>query len=219
MKKLSTDFGHFWNNPEIIKIFGEDSASSEVLDFLNNHNKAGGRILDIGCGGGRNTVKMAELGYETFAVDLYKGMVEFTKNNLVKNNLKATIRQAKMTSLPFPDNYFDYLVSNGVFHQATTLSEYIKAVNEAARVIRKNGYLYSNIFILNDNIVDNYEIIDPNDYSFITEDKMVTSFLPKKLFFNLMKSSGFVLQETIEEKNIKVTTGNRTVLKAIFKKN
>ncbi len=62
-----------------------------------------GRILDIGCGNGREALLFRNAGYQYTGVDLSAGMLTEAR----KLDPGATLARASMYELPFPDHSFD----------------------------------------------------------------------------------------------------------------
>ena len=93
-------------------------------------------LLDAGCGNGVFTRFYARLGFKVTALDLTDRAVQITKKSLELNNLSANIQQGSVEVLPFDDNFFDYVISNGVIHHTP---ETKKAVYEFYRVLKPGG--------------------------------------------------------------------------------
>ncbi|MGB9613640.1 MAG: malonyl-ACP O-methyltransferase BioC [Candidatus Margulisiibacteriota bacterium] len=70
------------------------------------------RILDIGCGTGYLTAKMAKFfpQAEIVGLDLAPGMIEVAKEKYAFKNLEFMLGDGE--DLPFPNHYFDLVVSN-----------------------------------------------------------------------------------------------------------
>ena len=96
------------------------------------------RILDLGCGVGRHSIFFASKGYRVFAIDASIKAVEFTHDSAQKAGVALTVSESPMTTLPFTDDYFDYVLAwNVIYHGdpatvRTTLAE-------IARVLRPQG--------------------------------------------------------------------------------
>src|ERR1700760_1620137 len=79
------------------------------------------KILDAGCGGGRNLVYFLQNGFEVYGIDPNPNAVEAVKKiskklapNLPKDNFKV----ATAENLPFADDSFDLVISSAVLHFA-----------------------------------------------------------------------------------------------------
>lgn len=69
------------------------------------------RVLDAGCGNGRNTALFESSQHQVWSVDMSLA-VEFAKANVPPG--AAEFAQANIANLPFPDHFFDFVFSDGV---------------------------------------------------------------------------------------------------------
>ncbi|MEX2644689.1 MAG: class I SAM-dependent methyltransferase [Gaiellaceae bacterium] len=91
------------------------------------------RVLEVGCGTGEFTERMArELGADVVAVDISGRMVELT----AARGIDA--RVGDVQALPFEDAEFDVAVANWVLYHAPDVD---MAIRELARVLRPGGRL------------------------------------------------------------------------------
>jgi ubiquinone/menaquinone biosynthesis C-methylase UbiE len=99
------------------------------------------RILDVGCGTGKDCIYFASRGYQIYGVDLSQGMLERAIENSRLMNLKVNLFIGDMRSLTFPSNYFD-----GVWNAAAIVhlspKEKQKAIQEFYRVLKHGGILH-----------------------------------------------------------------------------
>ena len=102
------------------------------------------RLLDIGCGAGRNALPLARAGWEVIATDLSLPMVQAAAARLVDEQLthRVQLLLAPMDNLPFAPNYFDFVVAQGIWNLARSGLEFRQAVREAARVARPGSALF-----------------------------------------------------------------------------
>jgi arsenite methyltransferase len=102
----------------------------------------GEHVLDVGCGGGVDTIIAALLvGPEgkAMGVDPVPEMVERARRNLAKTHLtNVTFTEAPGEALPFHDESFDVVLSNGVFN---LVPDKDKALGEVFRVLKPGGRL------------------------------------------------------------------------------
>jgi ubiquinone/menaquinone biosynthesis C-methylase UbiE len=106
---------------------------SNFIDYKILKNK---RVLDIGCGAGWSSEQFVRMGSEVTAIDITPKAVELTKKRFKLYGLKADILIADVEHLPFPDNYFDYVLAWGVVMHTPNTD---KAVDEIWRVLKPGG--------------------------------------------------------------------------------
>ena len=101
---------------------------------------AGEKVLEIGCGGGRCTVAMAQRGYLVQAIDSVAGMVDSTQERVRQAGVSssASVGLGDAHDLAFPDGAFRLVVALGVIPY---LHSPQKAFREMARVLRPGGVL------------------------------------------------------------------------------
>jgi ubiquinone/menaquinone biosynthesis C-methylase UbiE len=100
----------------------------------------GGRAIDIGCGGGRLVIMLAESsGFrEVVGLDLSKNMLRRAERRALDSGLRnrVTFREGNAERIPFPDKTFDLVVSTLSLHHWSRP----KAVfDEVARVLAPGG--------------------------------------------------------------------------------
>ena len=106
-----------------------------------------GRALDIGCGNGALTIKLAQKypKAKIIGIDYWGKNWEYSKNVCERNakiegvSDRVTFQKANAADLPFDDDYFDAAVSNFVFHMVGKSRDKREIVHEALRVVKKGG--------------------------------------------------------------------------------
>ena len=100
------------------------------------------RCVDVGCGSGRWSYALAELGAEVVAVDLTRGGVESLYATL-GDRPNVTIAQADIFALPFLPESFDFVMSWGVLHHTPSTK---LAFDRVVQLVRPGGTLYVMVY-------------------------------------------------------------------------
>ena len=96
------------------------------------------KIIDVGAGTGAYSVALANEGYDVTAVELVKHNLMTLK---AKNSpVKAYLGNATNLSL-FSDNSFDMVLLFGPLYHLISKEDKIKALMEAKRIVKPNGYI------------------------------------------------------------------------------
>ena len=99
--------------------------------------RPGDKILDIGCGKGFQLAELKKImpELEVYGLDIS----DYALSN-AHESVAANLRHGSAVSLPWPDNYFDFVFSITTLHNLMC-HELDKALREMERVGKKNKYL------------------------------------------------------------------------------
>ncbi len=116
-----------------------------VINFLDKiENKNNLKILDIGCGGGRHMQLALEKGFSKeniYGCDFSKKQIE----TIIKKGFEGKV--CDLRDLKFKNNSFDIIICIAAFHHLFTKEDWIKALNEMKRIMKKDSkILLSNWF-------------------------------------------------------------------------
>lgn len=127
-----------------------------IEQYLNGDKSK--KILDIGAGTGAYSVPLSNQGYEVHAVELVQHNLDVLlskKSNVVA--LKGNALDLKM----YEDNSFDIVLLFGPMYHLMKDEEKIKALSEAKRVMKKDGFLFVSYY-MNDYAVLSYGFLKKN---------------------------------------------------------
>lgn len=202
----------FWNKE--VKNFYKDNPSEFLCEFFKKiKNKKFKKVLDIGCGAGRNIDLLYKLGFDIYGCDLNKKMVLEAQKRLPPK-IKDRVIISNMLSLPYSNNSFDFVVSNGVFHNARSFKDFSTALEESTRVLKNDGNFLFNVFI--DSNIENEFIKDNKEkYLYFTKKNLPIVLLPICELIYLASRNGLKLL-SFQKKDVSVSTGERKVFKGVF---
>ena len=106
-----------------------------------------GKALDVGCGSGALSIAMAKRFplAKVHGIDYWPPMWNYGQQQCESNAVaegvaeRCVFQHGDAAKLDFPDNHFDAVVSNFVFHEVRTQKDKFMLVEEALRVVKKGG--------------------------------------------------------------------------------
>jgi SAM-dependent methyltransferase len=97
---------------------------------------AGQRLLEIGCGMGTDLLQFARGGAHVTGIDVTPRSIEISRRHFEVYNEDAQFANSDAENLPFADECFDVVYSNGVLHHTPDTAG---AVREIHRVLKPGG--------------------------------------------------------------------------------
>ena len=138
--------GSQWKTPDTVARFAQSAPNTVLMTFATEELRrvGSGRVLDLGCGAGRNAVPLARLGWRVVGLDLSWPMLEAaatrTRDACLDNLLHLVL--APMESIPARDRSFDLVIAHGIWNLARSTAQFRRALSEAARVARPGAGLF-----------------------------------------------------------------------------
>ena len=112
-----------WKGPEIL------------FDLLQKRLQSFSKILDLGIGTGESSAAFQKAGHKIFGIDSSEKMLDQCKSKNIAKELHTIDLETE--DLPFPENSFQAIISNGVFHLINPLE---LIFSESRRILTPNGY-------------------------------------------------------------------------------
>ena len=120
-------------------------------DFLKRYAKPNDRVLDAGCGPGRFTITLANLGAKVTALDISDVQLELAKQKSAEAGVIDKVEefvQADITDLSiYPDRSFDVVVCYGGA-LSYVCEKRQQAADELKRLVKKDGLLLVSVMSL-----------------------------------------------------------------------
>lgn len=105
---------------------------------LNSQPGVAPRVLDLGCGMGRNSLAMAQSGLDVYGLDIDEKPLNTAKN--IVHRMKQDIKyvQGDMRNMPFESGFFDAVFADNIL-TLTSHMGMIQTMDEIYRVLRFGG--------------------------------------------------------------------------------
>jgi tellurite methyltransferase len=113
--------------------------------LLRGRIAPGMRVVDAGCGGGRNLVYFFRNGYDIFGADedpVAIASVRAIARELAADLPETNFRNEPVERMTFPDAFADVVLSSAVLHFAKDDAQFAGMVREMWRVLRPGGLLF-----------------------------------------------------------------------------
>lgn len=98
----------------------------------------GGDVLDVGCGGGREAIFLAQCGYRTIGVDNSREALKIARRRSEAAGIEVDWRRGDALDLPISASSIDFVTDRGCFHVIDRESRRDYA-RELDRVLRHGG--------------------------------------------------------------------------------
>ncbi len=108
--------------------------------LLKGRIAPGMRIVDAGCGYGRNLVYLLRNGFEVHGVDADPAGVVAVR--AMPGAAAANFHVAHVEAMPFGDHFADAVISSAVLHFAQGDDQFLVMIREMWRVLKPNGLLF-----------------------------------------------------------------------------
>lgn len=139
---MTVDAASPWDHANVVSGFVRSAPNPQLIDYVHHHRCPwfSTRVLDIGCGAGRNAVPLAADGFDVIGIDLSRPMLEAAARRGGGGRLKMI--EGAMDDLPIRSRSIDIIVAHGIWNLARSDAEFRTAVAEAARVAAQGAALF-----------------------------------------------------------------------------
>lgn len=111
---------------------------------LDRSKYPGGKILDLGFGDCRNMTLLDNCGLDIHGVEITEDILIIARETLNGLGIEATLKVGSNASIPFEDNYFDYLLASSSCYYVDANTTFTKNLEEMVRVLKPGGYIIAN---------------------------------------------------------------------------
>lgn len=152
-----------------------------VFDQILRGNIAPGmRVLDAGCGYGRNLVHLLREGCEVFALDADDAGVDHVRKLSASLNTglpEANFQVGRLEKMPFADEIADVVICNSVLHFSRDEEHFRSILAELWRVLKPGGMLFcrlgSRIGMEFEQVRENIYVVGDGSKWFLVDEEML----------------------------------------------
>ncbi|WP_373521016.1 class I SAM-dependent methyltransferase [Aquiflexum sp.] len=116
------------------------------------------KILDAGCGEGRNTIYFLNQGFQVFGVDSNPTAIQMARiysHTIQKDFDIYRFQTSTIEDIPFHQGAFDALISSAVLHFAKSEAQFFKMMDEMMRVLKPGGIFFLRMTTAQGGILEN----------------------------------------------------------------
>jgi 2-polyprenyl-6-hydroxyphenyl methylase/3-demethylubiquinone-9 3-methyltransferase len=188
--------GSSWSDPATVAGFAQSLPNATLMQRAQEELQRNARlkVIDIGCGAGRNALPLARLGCEMFGIDLSRPMVASLVQRVRDEpppGVQVRVALAPMECIPFRSGSFDFVVAHGIWNLARSAAQFRRAVREAARVARPDAVLFVFTFSRNTLPAD-AEVVPGEPFVFTRFSGQPQCFLTEGQLVEELSSAAFV---------------------------
>ena len=139
-------------------------AEPDLAELIKQGVVDEGRVLDICCGLGTQTIYMAKQGFEVYGIDISSTAVKLAQERCSEEGVACHLTQGDASDLKYPDGFFTFVFDRGRFHSMSPerLETYIRGIH---RVLKDGGKYYMKCFSSrNGNWVNSFTEQDIRNY-------------------------------------------------------
>lgn len=153
------------------------------------------KILDAGCGEGRNLIYFVRNDYQVWGLDKNEDAVQMLKYVVKSINKSYPLERfvaGNVEKMPYQDRYFDAIISSAVLHFAENKDHFLSMIGELSRVLKPGGILFARMTT----DVGIKELIQPaGEGKYFLPDGSVRFLLNKNQLKEIMVKFGFQFLE------------------------
>ncbi|MFT4662864.1 MAG: tellurite methyltransferase [Patiriisocius sp.] len=155
------------------------------------------RILDVGCGGGRNMHWFIKNEYDIHGVDINQRYIDALRQEYP--TLNDNFKNGDLDHLTDLDSSFDHLICNAVLHFSKNTEHFYRMFSELVRVLKSDGTLFVR---MTSNIGLEQQVKEIDDGVFLLPDGSNRFLLTRSIIDEILNRFGLSQLEPTKSVNV-----------------
>lgn len=129
----------FYSDRERNVPFFANSPDENLVEYFEKNLLKPGRVLELGCGPGRNAIFFAEKGCSVDAVDISEEALEWGTERAKEKNVEVNFVKLNIFELEIEEGSYDIVYDSGCFHH-TAPHRRMSYINVVKKALKPNGF-------------------------------------------------------------------------------
>lgn len=129
----------FYSNKEKSVPFFKNIPDENLVSYLNSGILKKGKVLDIGCGYGRNSLYLAQNGFEVYGIDFARTSIEWGEQLAREKSISVNFLCQSIFDFQHEPEYFDFIYDSGCFHHIKPHRRH-QYLNKVLSFLKPDGY-------------------------------------------------------------------------------
>jgi SAM-dependent methyltransferase len=137
---------NFYSNREKGVPFFANSPDENLVSYFDNNLIKSGKVLELGCGPGRNAIYFAEKGCSVDAIDLSQESIKWAKERAIEKNVSVNFIQENIFELDIEEGTYDIVYDSGCLHHIAPHRR-MSYLNLVKKALKPNGFFAITCFV------------------------------------------------------------------------
>ncbi|WHY78642.1 class I SAM-dependent methyltransferase [Neobacillus sp. WH10] len=136
----------FYSDREKGVPFFTNSPDENLVGYFENNLFRPGKVLELGCGPGRNAIFFAEKGCNINAVDLSQESLKWAEERAIEKNVSVNFIKENIFELDIEEGTYDIVYDSGCFHHIAPHRR-MSYINLVKKALKPNGFFAITCFV------------------------------------------------------------------------
>ncbi len=140
------DWDNFYSDRDRKVPFFVNHPDENLVEYFETKMVSSGKVLDLGCGPGRNALYLAENGFLVDAVDQSEEGLNWAKERSVEKKMHVNFIKDNIFEMNFEEGTYDLVYDSGCFHHIPPHRR-MNYINLVQRALKPGGYFALTCFV------------------------------------------------------------------------